>query len=135
MRQAILDSARRARAAHEESMLDTVLIVRPGAMVLDTDTGVLTPEVETIYEGRAGHLYLETVVRPYTRTDATVTDMWYVLKVPIYTPVLKINDVVTFIQTSDPNIINGVPFRVANFVSSKWQVVRRVMIEQVNDRA
>lgn len=95
------------RKLAESLMVDTAMITRPGgAPTFDPNTGLLTPTVgATVYTGVCR-------LRQPTATEAEVlfgeeqvTRTTFIVCVPHTTTGVSIGDVVTFIESGDPDVL------------------------------
>lgn len=134
LRGSVLRTAKIARRRQESMLVDLVEVSRPGKTGTIATNLSYTPDSEVVYKGPGHVKYIDIVDRSLERYDTSVTSVEYLLKVPIDAPEFKVGDTVRVLRTSDPNVPNNIPFRVANRMATPWPTIRRVIIEQVNDR-
>jgi hypothetical protein len=102
----------RGRAFAKARMLDTCAVTRPGAPTTDPDTGVVTPTTTTIYTGKCRIRQAVVMDRPLESGQAQRYVQHSILSVPIASPVLLTDDIVTFTASA----------LTANLVGRTWHV-------------
>lgn len=118
------------RRLAESLMVDEAQIFRSGGLVLDPDTGNLTPSVTTVYDGvcrvRAPNLAEQTAIFGGT----VATTIRYVVSIPWTAPAIKIGDVVKLTATEDPQLAE-MELRIVS-VNASTYVMRRTLGAEVN---
>lgn len=120
------------RETSQAALPDTLTVVRPAAPndgTLNESTGEWTPTATTtIWTGKGR-------VRPPTTEEMAVlfgetelAKQRYVATLPYDVPEIKVDDVLTVTEGSDPRIA-GLAFRVTLVSSGSWLIDRRLALE------
>lgn len=97
----------RGRAAAEALMVDTVTITRTTGSTTDSDTGVVTPTITTVYTGRAK--VQESAVptgEPRNLGEASILVVRLELHLPVSVTGVRVDDVATVTASVlDPDLV------------------------------
>lgn len=88
-------------------MLDTATVTRPGTPTTDPDTGVVTPTSTTIYNGKCRIRQAVVMDRPLESGQAQRYVQHSILSVPIGSPALLTDDVLTITASALTAILVG----------------------------
>jgi hypothetical protein len=120
-----------ARAAAEALMVDTCTITRQGDPTTDPDTGVVTPDPDTIYAGRCRVQQARAVGQRTDTGQVSVVMLRLELQIPTsVTGVAEGDDVVVDTSVHDPDL-PGRRFRVRDLAHKSHASARRIGCEEV----
>ena len=119
------------RAAHDQLLVDTCTISRPGAPVLDRSTSVLTPGSPTVLYAGACRLKPQRVPRNEEAGERLMVMARYELALPfasLATDSLRVGDAVVITASGDSRLVDQ-PFSVMAVDFSSTATAWRITVE------
>ncbi|WP_405673270.1 DUF6093 family protein [Streptomyces sp. NBC_01530] len=119
------------RAAHNQLLVDTCTISRPGAPTLDRTTSVLTPGPPTVLYSGACRLKPQRMPRDEDAGERLTVVARYELALPfaaLATDVLHVGDTVTITASGDTRLVDQ-PFAVLTVDFSSTATAWRITVE------
>lgn len=121
------------RAAHNQLLVDTCTISRPGAMALNRATSVLTPGAATVLYSGACRLKPQRVPRNEEAGERLTVVARYELALPfasLASDSLRVGDTVTITASGDTRLVNQL-FAVMAVDFSSTATAWRISVEGV----
>jgi hypothetical protein len=121
----------RARSKAERLMVDTCTIRRPGSVVTDPVSGVVSPTYETVYQGKCKVQTFTNRELLHTGGDYQFIIQRYEVQIPVSVVGVKVNDqAVITASVHDPDLA-GRTYRVVGLMDKSEGSARRLGVEEM----
>jgi Family of unknown function (DUF6093) len=125
------DALMRGRAKAEAQMIDECIITDPGGSVTDPETGVVTRQSVTVYEGKCKVQSKDSATANPTSGERLLTVVSRQVHIPANAADVKDGHVVT-IKKSELNLFTvGKKYRVSGFTPDTYDTAARLPVKEV----
>ena len=121
----------RGRAKAEEQMIDTCRITSGGEVVTDPDTGEVTRERTTVYEGKCKVQSKDSATSNPEAGEATFTVVSRQVHIPANSADVQDGDVVTITASLLNAFTVGKQYRVAGFTPDTFDTAARLPVKEL----
>ena len=119
------------RIAAEALMVDSCRIERPGEVVTDPDSGVVSPSHELVYEGRCKVQQTLAQSTDAEAGGAVFTVQGSRLDIPVGAGPVRTGDRVRMLSGVHNPALAGNVYRIVELFEKSWQTAQRVRVEEL----